>query len=452
MPQASSDIILTFSKMILVALTLTLVGSIWFLDRARLRHSLPTSALIFFLLYLVSSFLSNTVFSSMPSYTLLGYKNWSTGYYFSALCILLLIISTLRYDKRRIVGFTYKPFFFMTLVLLFICISEILGFNVLLGSSWFRFNGEPLSLSKTSYPIAGVGNSGLLAGVWLLLAPLPLLVVKKNKIVYYLWTLCIAIGLGSCHSKSTLLIYSIFVIIQGAYFLKSKNFILIFWCILTVIVSYSSLPIFQASNIFLYKYGLVNRKNADNFNPSSKDYSLSVRNRIIIYKSTAKLIAQRPMVGWGYETLQEKFFDTLNQSDYLYFISSVMQQKEDETVKRFGNLHILVKKANPKVGISAQVFTIVKPHNTVLEEIYSNGLIGFVLLASGLAVCVAFILKRRNRVALIFLTCCSIYTVYLMFWFTTAGVTTFAAILFGLAVRISAMGTIEIGVKADDQS
>ncbi len=423
--------------MAVVALIVLVSFSLWFLDRSKLASSLDKLPLALFILYILSAGLSNTVLSSLPGITILGYKNWSTGYYFSALCVLLLIAVTVKTKTESGKSINGIPYFIFTIILLFICLSENLGFNVLLGSDWFLYQGKPLTLSSTSYPIAGIGNSGLLSGLWILLIPLPLLALKRSVWIYLTWTALIAIGLGSVHSKSSLLVYAVFSIAQCLWMLRRKQFFMSFWCILTLSIGYAALPILQVANRSLFQQGIVERLNSQVYNPSSKDYGLSAGSRLTIYKSTASLIFMRPLMGWGYETLQEHFFDELSNTEYQKFIGQVVKPKPDETVRRFGNVHVTVKKSKPDVGISAQAFTIVKPHNTVLEEIYSNGIIGFAFIAGAFFFSVRKILRQRNRTALVLLTSCTLYFVYLMFWFTSPGVTTFAAILFGLAVRLS---------------
>lgn len=140
------------------------------------------------------------------------------------------------------------------------------------------------------------------------------------------------------------------------------------------------------------------------------------------------------------------FHRPLSESHTNAFISRVLPPKKDEIIHLKGNLIYATPKDQPNTVTQAQIYFMVKPHNALLEEWYSNGLIGLVLILSVLMLCVRQILQNGGFEEKILLLSCVLYGAYLMLWFTTIGVTPLAMVLLAFALRGSRPSPITIKV------
>ncbi|MFB9990638.1 O-antigen ligase family protein [Deinococcus oregonensis] len=436
-PNFSGDQIFQLDKIYLLTTFLVLFGGVIFLTRQNYRNALTKPVFFLLLGYMIWTYFTNTLLSSHPEYTLIGWPKWYGGYFFHALLTILFLMSGLLSRIRpKIPTFTYiDVLFFFSILLCLLCILEMLGFNPILGSKWLALLGAKVSdTSSMSYPTVTLGNSGWVAGMWLLLAPLPFLLKQNRPTQVILWHTVNALGIASTHSKAVLGIYVVMHIGAVIWSLRKKTRNVLFTSLLSICIACLGLSALRAANTLLYRAGAPVR-DANKIIFNAANYEGSLTDRLIIYKSTLKLIQERPLQGWGYETLHYNFYRPLSESDTTAFISRVLPPKKDEIVHLKGNFIYTTPKDQPSTITQAQIYFMVKPHNALLEEWYSNGLIGLGLILSALVLCVRQILRNGGFEEKILLLSCVLYGAYLMLWFTTIGVTPLAVVLLAFALR-----------------
>ncbi|MCP2014137.1 O-antigen ligase [Deinococcus sp. HSC-46F16] len=444
MPTTDREWLFQYPKLILLGSGVLFAGLTAVFYRQQLKSSLPRWAIYLLVAYLGWTMLTNTVLSSQPAYTLLGWVNWNGGYVTTSLYVLTLLLASLGWrDGRDAVGETRWLWilFGFSAVMAAICVLEMLGFSPVLGSPWFAWQGRSLDIGASSFPISTIGNSGWVAGLWLLLAPLPYLLKKASPAWSLAWHGLIALGVGSVHSKAVLFTYVAMHLAVAAYQLLSPDaprgraaarpMLLAATCI---VVAWTSTGVMQSLNAELYERGVAGRLNSK-IDLDQEAYRGSAAGRLAIYKASWRLIKERPLQGWGLETLQHRFYDVFTPAEYRTFIGPLVNLKPEESLRRFGSLHVVVHNDRPKQALRMQFFDIVKPHNVVLEEIYSNGLVGLLLLASALGLIVRQILVWGRFQEKMLLLAVTLYFVYLLLWFTTIAVTPLACVLLAFASR-----------------
>lgn len=441
-PVANGDLVFHFPKLIFLGGLVLCYGLFVANKRHNLTYRGPRTAVWLAGGYLVAGLLSNTALSSLPGITLLGWPGWNSGYFFHALLpIIILLSAVIGSSNEKMTGSAVRILFYSSVLMVAICVLEVLGFNPVLGNSFLKLLDPNTGVINASYPIATVGNSGVVAGFWLLVAPLPLLLPAGRR--QTLWHAVNALGIATTHSKTVLLIYLVFLIgitiLNKALFYRNILFALCAACTYQAI-----LP----ANAFLAAHGYATERNAKAKTLDPSSYNGSFSNRLLIYTSVFRMWQDRPLTGWGYETMQMKFYDYLTQPEYQTFIQPVMNPKPNQTVRRFGAMHVLVDKAKPNVAKKMQYFDIVKPHNAYLEELYSNGLLAFGLLVAFYGSILVYIWKYRTRISLILLTSGVLYGVYLNMWFTNMAITPLACLLLGLALANTRTAKAEARVLA----
>lgn len=378
--------------------------------------------------------LTNTVFSSAPSYTLLGWDGWYSGYLLYILCILCL---TLPIISRNLSGFHSASqilFWFSVLISTFSA-AEFLGFNVLLTSSFAqRVVGYEYAMNTASFPVLSVGNSGYIAAIWLILLPWPLISMLQTKEKQaFLWWLALSLGLAATHSKiSIILATAFFLVLCTKYALQYHKKYFVFFLINALITWFGS-PLLVQVNSSLYEHHIVSRESIKGF-----DVGKSFGDRLYIWEGALNASKNRIVTGWGLETLQSHYFDYVSQTTLSYYGKIYLHQNDTQKTLNFGNLLVLVSKNGGKKIILQGVVYITKPHNYFIEELYSNGLIGLVLLLVLFTSIYMYCFKSGSNSSKLILVGFGMYLIYLCGWFITIAVSPLAFILLGFAVHLAA--------------
>lgn len=435
-PVNNGDWLFSFPKIILFASIILLSGITIFLNRDKLISRIGKIPLYLLLSYLAWTLMTNTILSSQPDYTLLGWIHWYGGYFTNSLYVILILLAattTARAtsDKGKWIGIlAIFSIFYAS-----ICFLEVLGFNPLIGSSWFTLGAGALDLGSASYPVATIGNSGWVAGLWILISPLAFLLADRVRFGK-IWQFSTAIGVASVHSKSVAILYILSVVVAIVYGRRQKSIKaggLIYLAALCLI-GLSSFGLIQSAASFLYDRNLTSRPPVV-ATLDAGAYQSSFSGRLLIYKSTLRMISERPLQGWGLETLQSQFYEHLSQEEYIQFISPVVGLKDGEDVRRFGNLHVVVRKNNPGKVLRMQFFDVVKPHSIILEEIYSNGIVGAALVFSAIILIMARSLRYGGFQEKSLIIACVLYIIYASVWFYAIAVTPFFCVFLAFASR-----------------
>lgn len=392
------------------------------------------------LLYGIWITLTNTIFSSSPSYTLLGWTDWFSGYFLYLMCLFYFIIPMLSSRLENLV-LGLNTLFWLSIITVFLCFLENIGFDVLLSNPLlqtlmhYRFN-----ITSASFPVLAVGNSGYIGSLWLLFLPLPIVLISKNKSRQAIvWWVLLSTGIAATHSKISVIIAVIFFLSISFYLYKTKSIekshrtnLLISSFISIIIASFGNITMGQI-NSFLYTQRFVSRDAERAF-----DINRSFKDRLYIWQGALNAWKIRPMTGWGLETLPNTFFDHVPQSTLDYYGKIFAHKTDNESVRHFGNLLVIIPKYG-KAKILRQVFTFnVKPHNYFIEELYSNGLVGLVLLVLFLTLTSRYCITSGSRESKLFLLGFGMYLIYLCGWFITIAVSPLAFILLGFAVHLAA--------------
>lgn len=373
--------------------------------------------------------LTDTILSSAPDYTIIGWPNWYGGLYSKLIFIVIFFLATIRFNDDKSDedwSFLKLAFPFSILMALFMLL-ELVGFSPFV-SLVAQLFGHNTAILSGGAPIVGVGNSGVLAGFWLILLPIPLIFIKSHPNLSNSWMIINSIGISLCHSKISSILTIIFLVLV---ILKSNNrkfaYVPLF-----IAAIFAISPITKYTNELngiLYERGIVSRSMS--IKPEgSLNYAGSLNTRLIIFKATIDSWKARPLRGLGSETLHNDFFEHVPTNDYRFVASEIFSGNPDDIYVRYGNLHI---HTDQNGSTQSKFFYIVKPHNIFLESLHSHGIIGltFFLLS------IVFVIKNRNCSLIavnIFTASIVLYLTYASLWFTAISVTPLVLIFAGFII------------------
>lgn len=417
-------------KLAVTGLWLAVLAGVLFLDRGKYAFSMPRPILWLLTAYLAWGAISNLILSPYREFTLIGWPNWYSAFTLTVLIAAVFTVANfVRRDAETPTAPALRVLFGLSALVCGLSVLERLGFNPLIGGPWFVIPDLPKDFAPVS-PIVTVGNPGWLAGLWLLMLPLPFIKDVPSRLAVP-WMLINAIGLASTSNKTSL--YLGVVALAG--FLAWRQLKKTNWSqgalLAAIALMLVASPLLTETNKVLYSNGIASRLTSVAAVDASAG-SASLYNRVLIWKSALRLAAQRPLTGWGLDTLQMNFFEGMPKDDYRQIIAPVVNLKPDETVRSTGFLHMVFGPGDTFRRM--QFFTMVKPHNALVEELYSHGVVGLILLSAFLLACARFILQHGGSAEKLLLVACGLHSIYLLVWFTTIAVTPIAAALLGFAV------------------
>ena len=395
--------------------------------------------LIILVAYLIWITLTNTVFSSAPSYTLLGWPDWFSGYFLYLVCFLLFFFTAF---SRRIYHFDLgiQLTFWLTLLTATLCILEYLGFNIMLSNPFlqkalhYRFSFE-----NTAFPVLAVGNSGYIGAIWLVFLPLPVILIRQGrKFQAYVWWIVLSLGVASTHSKISIILTIVFFVTLLArnfnFFDKVRTLAIVLSITITIFGSH----FLKNMNIYLFENHVVSRTNDLTFNVAQ-----SFTDRVYIWEGSLNAWKSRPLTGWGLETLQNVFFNYVSQNTLDYYGKIFANKKENEKTVHFGNLLVIIPKTGKKVILREAFAYNVKSHNYFIDELYGNGVVGVFLLLLLFFSIARYCKLSGSQDSILIVAGFSLYIVYLCGWFLTIAVSPIAFIFLGFAVHLAAQKRAE---------
>lgn len=430
--------IVTDSKLIMTGALLVYVLAYAALERQfafeRLRRDRGLLALLLLgLTYLVWITLTNTVWSSDPSFTLLGWQGWHGGYLLYAMCTLLLLSGLMMRRVEVTQGAVTLAFGMVTLSAVLSAL-EYLGFDVLSSSPLFesllsmRVN-QPLSI----FPLLFAGNSGFISAMWLLMVPFPLLVWRERPRLAALFVLMLGLGVSASHGKASVLLFAAVCLAGLVLAALRRRWKWTAVLAVSLVLSSTGPVVYPPLQRALYQAGLVKRQRSFEFAVGD-----SLSGRLVLWSGALKLWRQRPLTGWGLETLPTHFFDVLTQAQLDTYGVTYLQLKPGEKTRQFSYMITAVPISNPSQLRRSSRVLVVKAHDVFVDELYGNGLVGLLLSLSLTLGCAAYVWRSGATVPRLLLVGVALYAAYLLVWFVTLSVTPLAAMLLGVSVALAA--------------
>lgn len=385
----------------------------------RFRLSVPGSVLWAVLGYLGWMTLSNTLWSSQPSYTVIGWPGWRGGLLTNALYWLLLLLALWRprgdTDSRPaplLLGFLGVAALWST--------AEFLGARPLLGNPHLGFLQG--NFSVTAFPILTVGNTGWISGLWPLLAPLALLFAWQRRFPALLGTLVLLLlGVASTQGNLSALVVMGLLIIFAGLTVRRAPLAAVAFALATVL----TLPTSAVLADYSHKQNQF----------TAQTTSQTTGERLVIFKSALKTAAERPLTGWGYETFQNSFYRNIDLKAGEELLRSVVSATPDERVSVSGTAVIAQKEVDGQTVTREATLLMVKPHNYLIEEVYSNGFTALLFLLPLAFFAMRELLRAKTELAYLAFFAWLGYGGYLMGWFLNPSVTPLALAVLALGLR-----------------
>lgn len=419
-PHTDSGAFFQTSKLVLLAVIAAFTSIYIGIYRTHFRLSVPLPIVWLVAGYLTWITLTNTVFSSQPSYTVVGWPNWYGGLLTNALywCLLLLALWRPRGDMDSratpllLLGFLAVISLWST--------AEFLGVRPILGNPNLGFLQG--NFSVTAFPILTVGNTGWISGLWPLLAPLALLFAWQQRYFALVAALTLLLlGVASTQGNlSALVVMGLLVSFAALTLRRTPQAALAF-----ALAAALTLP----TSAVLADYS----QQQNQFTAAAT--SQTTGERLLIFQSALKSATERPLTGWGYETFHYNFYRNLDPIAGEGLLRSIVTATPDERVGVSGTAVIAQKEVNGGTVTREATLLMVKPHNYLIEEIYSNGFTALLFLLPLAFLAARELLRAKTELAYLAFFAWLGYGGYLMGWFLNPSVTPLALALLALGLR-----------------
>lgn len=267
----------------------------------------------------------------------------------------------------------------------------------------------------TAYPAATIGQRGHLAGLYALVAG----VAMHRRALPTL--LMAGVGIALCNNTSALIGYvfagTFFLIIQRSWF---KPIFLSMIC--TVALFFTVTKSDELCRILSWNH-CINTKDV------GSDNVASLRDRLSLWQANVGMWQVRPFLGWGDEQYAAHWPEYLPSAEADRLTRLFIGAPPDATLQ--GQFPVQTfEKSDGTLGIG--MVNLVHPHNTLLEELQSHGLLGF-----GLMIAFVVVVYRKFPNVLLGL---SGYAIYLLAWFPVFAVLPITALLAGTLCNSRAPG------------
>ena len=280
--------------------------------------------------------------------------------------------------------------------------AEFLGLRPWLGNPHL----EPVQgkFSVTAFPILTVGNSGWISGIWPLLTPLALVFARRGNWAALLPTLALLL-LGVAATQGNLSA----LVVSGLLLAFAVGTVRRHWQAALVMAA-CALAVPQVSSSMARWAEQQNQFTADTTSQTTSE-------RLLIFTSALRSAAERPLTGWGYETFHNNFYSHLSPQEREPILRRIITATPEEQVGMSGLAVIAEKQVNGQTVTRETTLLMVKPHNYLIEEVYSNGFTALLFLLPLLGLMAWDLLRARTELSLFALLALLGYGGYLMGWF-----------------------------------
>ncbi|MDO4246515.1 MAG: O-antigen ligase family protein [Deinococcus sp.] len=363
-------------------------------------------------------------FSVMPGYSWLGHPYTQFGTIALLGCLSLAYL----YYKVMRAELIMRIMSFCVLVMAALTFLESLGYRPL---------SQVVQSPNMLYPAALVGHRPHLGGWFSIVVLMPAYFYRDRKLDgwFWAWTLSGIIGLGLCTTTSATLGvgFALSLWLLYSWLKRRERFKSVLLLVAAFAISVATLPSIVQS------VGAKLKLNP----PQLKDYGStgSMEPRLYMWKSAWHAATDRPWTGWGTDTFGYQVFEHLENNDAEALFRAELGFKKDYVVEHKGMTYYAYKREGADKDEQTGSLLYVRPHNLIVDELYSNGFIGLILFF----LAATFFIKRIGKAKIpsslpYFAISCLPYFIYLQAWFYIVSVTPIFFILLGIMLKDSEQG------------
>ncbi|WP_169405694.1 O-antigen ligase family protein [Deinococcus apachensis] len=347
----------------------------------------------------------------MAGYAWLGFPLLQFG---SVMIISSIILSAL-YSQLVLRNIVIQTLTATTSIMLLLTILESIGLRPL--ASWIHSG-------TISYPAATVGHRQHLAGWYAIMSLAPVFIYRNRRLDpwFWVWLLSAFAGVSLCTTSSATL--GVVIGLLGWFFVNIRRFKLPLLAIMAFIFMTLTLPL--AANTL----SSVLNTTSSNF----KDYrsTSTIKTRLYMWSAAFSAALQRPFFGWGDETFAFQVFEHLKEKDAAsLFLAELSLPSTYKVVHKGFTYYTFDPKGNDKQTGS---LIYLRAHGIIFDEMYSRGIIGFIVFCSMILSLILYVHKRDPKSLPLFIASASPYMIYLLAWFYVPTVTPFYLIIIGLMI------------------
>lgn len=357
--------------------------------------------------------------SIMPGYSWLGHPYTQFGVITTLGCLSLSYL----YSKSADVYPTILILSLCTFFMAIFTLLEAIGYRPLI---------HIVQSPNMLYPAAFVGHRPHLGGWFSIIVLMPIFFYRHRRIDawFWVWTLSGIVGLALCTTTSATLGVGIGII---------------FWLFHTCILHRERLKTtLLATAFFAFSIALLpnltqSAGTALGLNPPHlKEYGStgSMKPRLYMWKSAWNAATDRPLTGWGTDTFGYQVFEHLTKEDAEALFRAELGFSKDYAVEHKGMTYYAYKNHGLDKDQQTGSLLYVRPHNLILDELYSNGFIGLSLWLLTIISLLVKVNKSTSPLSFIyFIVACLPYLIYLQAWFYVTSVTPLFFILLGIMLK-----------------
>ena len=354
-------------------------------------------------------------FSSMPGYSWLGHPYTQFGVLMLLGCLALSEI----YARAIPVEKAIKVLTVCTAVMAALTVVESLGFKPL---------QQVVNSPNLLYPAATVGHRPHLGGWFAAVALAPAFFYRRRRVDawFWVWIGSALVGIALCKTTSATLGVGVGLLLWLSISVLQHHF-----SRKAVVIS---LAAFALSVGILPSLTQTVGKLLGLPTPQLKTYdsTASFKPRLYMWKSAWNAALERPVFGWGTDTFGYQVFDHLSNADAEALFRAELGFGPDYKLKHNGITYYAYRPNIKDKDAQTGSLLYVRPHSIIFDELYSNGILGFLLFIISLYA--LFVGVRRNEIKATpwFMVALLPYFIYLLAWFYVVSVTPLAFILLGI--------------------
>jgi len=355
-----------YSPKFYLLLGFVLLGSLWKISLnsqgvplvvyfKTLRLSKIVWPVIFYILWIAVS----STQSGMPGYAWLGSNDLQVGSLFLILCYVTAIL----YLSAIEMNWLIRSLALTTGAMAIIALLEAIGFRPLW--TWIHSN-------HMIFPAATVGHRQHLGG-WFAIMSLAPVYFYRNRVKdgwFWLWLTSSLLGLSLATTSAATLGVGVglllWLVIDG----KRGR-----WKLPLIVVAAFTVGIFAVPRVVTFTSQMIGLTP-----PVFKDYgsAYTLKARKLLWKSAWNAALERPVFGWGDETFAYQVFEHLSPGDARNLFRYELSLSPDARVS-YGGFTYYVDDNKKNIHSTGSILYH-RAHNIIIDELYSHGFTGLLLL------------------------------------------------------------------------
>ncbi|MFC4454526.1 O-antigen ligase family protein [Deinococcus sonorensis] len=351
-----------------------------------------------------------SVWSVDPATAFLGASSIRFGSVMQLLSLLVGVVYA-AYAQPR---WTARALSVTTAVMLLFTVLETLGLRPL--EAWIR-SSTPI------YPAGTVGFRQYLGGWYAIMALAPVYFYRRERRDAWFWVWLVAglVGLGLCTTTAATLGVGVCLLLWLGAGAAQRQWRTPLAALLVYAVSILALPALTTSTA----------TSLGRTAPAYKSYDStgSFRPRLYLWKGAWSAFLERPITGWGDETLAGQVFTHLSPDDARSLFRAELGIPAQNQITYTGNSYTVTDAATGQTRSGALLYP--RAHDVVFDMLYSHGLVGFLLLLGLIWTALRRVAREGRASLLSFLVSALPYPIYLLAWFFVPTVTPMFLIVVG---------------------